>query len=750
MAVQAALLHDCVDDTEASLKDLRELFGDSVVQIVENVSRLSLINQLVRRRLRRASEARAGPPSPAAAQSSSLRERTERARGLREQRELRELVLSMVDEPLVLLVKLADRLHNMRTLHALEPPKRRAIAEETRGVWCSLAERLGMFALKAEMEDLCFAVLDPEAFDDIQLRLCRFWGLSETECSVDGEGGAADCLGGEDALGAGGVSRPSLTAEQQAMRRRLASVLPFDAQAYRELAFGPDAGGAPPLTRDSVPAFARAGLGTLAGAQRELLKKAALDAVAPECQMRMQGRVKSLYSIYRKMQRKGIGVESIFDALALRVVLSPPPAEEGGGETAEVLVPPPVTSPSEDAAVAACYRVLEAVQSLWEPVPGETDDYIANPKASGYQSLHTAVTGPGGLPFEVQIRTQSMHNFAELGAAAHWLYKEGIGSRAAGEAADGERPSTILAEGLMAAVGMGAGGDGVDDGNVIALPSPAQPFIREGEEESIDGSGAEGAGVEVGQPVLKVSEMRLRDGVVVATDAEGIQGALLVAVCRMGRLRRESQLGGRGGLGSGEMGPYVELLSTVELMGWRNSGQGNNSVGLELYVPCRDGRLHKQDAYGYKLKSYVTPLEVLPANGAGASGLGQSNLSEEQQRLQRKCRLMRSMLEWEKEAIEPPAGSMPTGEPAGFSRRGGDEEVLAVLWPGGEFMRLPRGTTAGQVEEASLLEGGDGVTPSRNTVWVNNRVVPPSTPIADGDLVSLREMTPAQSSLTEA
>ena len=700
----------------------------------------------------------------------------------------------MVDEPLVLLVKLADRLHNLRTLYALAPAKRRAIAEETRGVWCSLAERLGMFALKAEMEDLCFAVLEPEAFDDTKRQLCRFWGLSEAECEADagpggclggdpgGGDGAAAALaapapppdpapgGGEEGGGEGeeeSAAQPALTAEQELMRRRLASVLPFDAQVYRELAFGPDAGGAPPLPQD-CPAFARAGLGTLARAQRALIRKAALDAVAPECLLRLQGRVKSLYSIRRKMRRKGVGVEGIFDALALRVVLSLPAREDSSADPAE----------EEGVAVAACYRVLEAVQSLWQSVPGEIDDYIANPKTSGYQSLHTAVVGPGGRPFEVQIRTQSMHTFAELGAAAHWLYKEasmvpaGGAAGAAGDAAapggeggadggaapapepnrgpgpDGadrggeltEALASVSAEGLMAAVG-GTGADPAAGGGDGAGGGPGGARGRSG-------------GIWVGQPVLKVSEARLRDGVVLATDAEGIQGAVLVAVFRVGRLRRESELAGRAGFGEDEMELYERLRSTVELMGWKSPGQGNNSVGIELYVPSKDGRLHKQDPYGYKLKSYVTPLDVLPA-GAAVGGAGASNLSDEQQRLQRKCRLMRSMLQWEKETITPVAGTAPAASPPG--PRGppsfapaDDEEVLAILWPGGEFMRLPRGTTAGQVEEAVLLEGGDGVTPSRKTVWVNNRVVPPSTPIADGDLVSLREMTPALSSFAEA
>lgn len=308
----------------------------------------------------------------------------------------------------------------------------------------------------------------------------------------------------------------------------------------------------------------------------------------------------------------------------------------------------------------------------------------------------------------------------------------------------GEEPeahASVSAEGLMAAVGGAGAGAG------------AGPASRGGDSAGDGAGGGRGLtdGVWVGQPVLKVSEVRLRDGVVLATDAEGIKGAVLVAVYRVGRLRRESELAGRAGFGEDEMELYERLRSTVELMGWKTPGQGNNSVGVELYVPCKDGRLHKQDPYGYKLKSYVTPLEVLPV-GHAVGGAGSSGLSEEQQRLQRKCRLMRSMLEWEKEAFTPAAGSAPTASPPGptSSAPADDEEVLAILWPGGEFMRLPRGTTAGQVEEAVLLEGGDGVTPSRKTVWVNNRVVPPSTPIADGDLVSLREMTPALSSFAEA
>ncbi|HEY5720528.1 MAG TPA: bifunctional (p)ppGpp synthetase/guanosine-3',5'-bis(diphosphate) 3'-pyrophosphohydrolase, partial [Gammaproteobacteria bacterium] len=228
---------------------------------------------------------------------------------------LRKMLMAMVDDVRVVLVKLAVRVQSMRGLRDRPEEERRWVAQETRDIFAPLANRLGIWQIKWELEDLAFRYLDPDTYKELARSLA--------ERRVDRE-------------------------------RYLASVVE---------------------TLD-----------------RELRQHGVVAEVS--------SRPKHLYSIWRKMQRKGVGLDEIFDARAVRILVDEP---------------------------AACYAVLGVVHGLWQHIPREFDDYIANPKQNDYRSLHTAVVGPGGRTLEVQIRTFAMHQHAELGIAAHWRYKEGGG-----------------------------------------------------------------------------------------------------------------------------------------------------------------------------------------------------------------------------------------------------------------------------------------------------------------------------------
>jgi GTP pyrophosphokinase len=226
---------------------------------------------------------------------------------------LRKLLLAMVEDVRVVLIKLADRLHNMRTLKYLDEPRQRSIAKETLEIYAPLANRLGIGQVKWELEDLSLRFLDPQSYRDIAAQL--------DERRVD--------------------------------RER------FIDRVVRHL-------------------------------RREL--------EAAGVQADVTGRPKHIYSIWKKMQRKNLPFNQIFDVRAVRIIVE------------------------RD---ADCYAALGVVHSLWHHIPKEFDDYIANPKENDYRSLHTAVVGPGGQTVEVQIRSRDMHEYAELGIAAHWRYKEG-------------------------------------------------------------------------------------------------------------------------------------------------------------------------------------------------------------------------------------------------------------------------------------------------------------------------------------
>ena len=287
-AVASALLHDTVEDTSASLDDIERLFGDEVASLVDGVTKLSKIHF-----------------------DSSEELQAEN---------YRKLIVSMSSDIRVLVIKLADRLHNMRTLAYMTKPKQIQKAKETLEIYAPLAHRLGINSLKWELEDLAFATLHPRRYREIQ---------------------------------------------QMVNQRRP------DREAFIEEA------------------------GRILSSELEAVGITGVD---------ITGRAKHFYSIYEKMTRKGKEFNEIYDLTAMRVMVD---------------------------SVKDCYGAVGIIHSLWKPLPGRFKDLIAMPKPNMYQSLHTTVLGPEGKPLEIQIRTYAMHQTAEFGVAAHWLYKEGKGDRPA-------------------------------------------------------------------------------------------------------------------------------------------------------------------------------------------------------------------------------------------------------------------------------------------------------------------------------
>jgi len=288
--IAAALLHDVVEDTEAELDDLRADFGPEIAELVEGVTKLTRIQ-------------------------FSSREQAEAEN-------YRKMIVAMAKDVRVILIKLADRLHNMRTSEYWSKQTQVRKAKETLEVYAPLAHRLGIHALKWELEDLSFEILHPRKYAEIKAMV-------------------AD--------------------------RREARELQVD-QA-----------------------------GTILGLE---LEKADIPVV-------ISGRAKHFYSIYDKMAKKGREFNEIYDLTAMRVTC------ERSGEDG----------------TRDCYGALGIIHSLWKPMPGRFKDFIAMPKLNRYRSLHTTVIGPSGTPLEIQVRTREMHEEAELGVAAHWLYKRGKASR---------------------------------------------------------------------------------------------------------------------------------------------------------------------------------------------------------------------------------------------------------------------------------------------------------------------------------
>jgi GTP pyrophosphokinase len=278
--IVGAILHDVIEDTPIAKEEIAARFGQDVADIVDGVTKLDHLQFRNR----------------AEAQAESFR----------------KMLLAMVRDLRVMLVKLADRTHNMRTIDAMSPAKRRQVARETLDIYAPVAERLGLYGMKLELEELGFRTLYPRRYRVIERALKR--------------------------------ERGSQKEFLQKIRKQLDAAL----------------------------------------------KKVGIEA-------RVEAREKHLFSIYRKMLRKRVPLSEIVDVYGLRIIVD---------------------------TVDTCYRALGAVHSAYRPMPGRFKDYIAIPRINGYQSLHTTLFGPNGVPIEVQMRTVDMDSVAESGIAAHWKYKE--------------------------------------------------------------------------------------------------------------------------------------------------------------------------------------------------------------------------------------------------------------------------------------------------------------------------------------
>jgi GTP pyrophosphokinase len=281
VGLATGLLHDVVEDTTATPEEIRKEFGEEVARCVDGVTKLSRLNYYSREEQ----------------QAESVR----------------KMLLAMVSDIRVILVKLADRLHNMRTLDSLSRERQLRIAQETLEIYTPIAHRLGMGKIRGELEDLAFRYIEPEASTGL---------LRDIES-----------------------------------KRHSSEIFVHELQHQVEVL----------LARENIPA-------------------------------RVEGRVKRAYSVYQKLKRQKIALDQVYDLLAIRIITD---------------------------SVKNCYAALGVIHNEWHPIPGRIKDFIAIPRPNLYQSLHTSVMGPGGMPFEVQIRTDEMHRIAEEGIAAHWKYKEG-------------------------------------------------------------------------------------------------------------------------------------------------------------------------------------------------------------------------------------------------------------------------------------------------------------------------------------
>jgi len=295
VSVSTGLLHDVVEDTLVDLDTIRSYFGDEITLLVDGLTKIAHISDLSREK--------------------------------QQAENLRKMVLAMITDVRVVLIKLADRLHNMRTMQYLKPEKRARISQETLDIYAPIAHRLGMGKMRSELEDLAFQNLYPEEYRRVAKE-------------VD-------------------ARRPELEAALEKIKSTITTKLIENAVPFVEI----------------------------------------------------QGRVKRLYSLWKKLRKQKIMIEQVYDLIAARII---------------------TTDDKKN-----CYVALSVIHDIWTPVPERFKDWIAIPRDNLYRSLHTSVIGDGGISFEVQIRTEEMHRVAEEGVAAHWKYKESaLGSHEDDESLD--------------------------------------------------------------------------------------------------------------------------------------------------------------------------------------------------------------------------------------------------------------------------------------------------------------------------
>ncbi|KAG8390498.1 hypothetical protein BUALT_Bualt01G0089600 [Buddleja alternifolia] len=683
--VVAGILHDVVDDTRESLYTIEREFDADVAKLVAGVSRLSYINQLLRRHRRiNVSEATLSHE---------------------EANNLRAMLLGMVDDPRVVLIKLADRLHNMRTIYALPPRKAQAVAQETLAIWCSLASRLGLWALKAELEDLCFAVLQPIVFRQLRADLASMWSqINKPGSRISGKSGSFVQIQEHDKPG-------ELDEENSSMKVLLQAVIPFDLLMdrkkrvifFNKLATCSDTHKKPKVVRDAGIALA-----SLVVCEEALERELFIStSYIPGMEVTLSGRLKSLYSIYSKMKRKDVGIQKVYDARALRVIVG----DKNGALHGQ--------------AVQCCYNLLNIIHRLWTPIDGEFDDYIVNPKPSGYQSLHTAVQGPDYSPLEVQIRTQRMHEYAEHGLAAHWLYKE----------TENVLPSKICITDSEMRVSSEFPKEIVDQASV-----EADVFLKYGS-------------LKVGHPVLRVEAGHLLAAVIVRVDNDGRD--LLVAVS-FGLAASEAVAERRSSYQIKRWEACANLYKKVSDEWWCEPGHGDWCTCLEKYTLCRDGIYHKQDQFQRLLPTFIQVIElteweeteywavvsaVFEGKPTAPPAISNSSLEEKPSiafnsalldtDINNKVQLLRTMLQWE-EQLRSKAGLRQFQ--LGRKYRNLDslslDEVAVVCWPHGEIMRLRTGSTAADAARRIGLDG--------KLVSINGQLVLPGTELKDGDVVEVK------------
>ncbi|KOM26092.1 hypothetical protein LR48_Vigan230s000300 [Vigna angularis] len=594
--------------------------------------------------------------------------------------------------------------------HALPLQKAQAVAEETLIIWCSLASRLGLWALKAELEDLCFAVLQPQIFQKMRADLASMWSpTSRTgnlrRFSIKGnlihlnENNSTSFYNG------------SLTCNGDvSMKDLLEAVVPFDILLERRKranylnSIGSNLG---TCTKPKVVQDAGLALASLVICEEALEREMIISASSQELSdLRIEvvvGRIQNLhvrtfvhesrlwtpidgefddYIINPKpsgyqMKRKDTSIDKVYDARALRVVV---------GDKNGTL---------HGSAVQCCYSLLDIVHRLWTPIDGEFDDYIINPKPSGYQR---------------------MHECAEHGLAAHWLYKETGNPFLSIDKMDEpeKEASSCFSKDLE-------GGNSAD-----ILLSKYKSF-------------------KAGHPVLRVEGSHLLAVVIISVEND--ERELLVAVSF--GLAASEAVADRRSFHVKRWEAYARLFKKVSDEWWFEPGHGDWCTCLEKYILCQDGMYHKQDQFGRLLPTFIQVINfteqeeseywavvVAVFEGRQVNWITSHSKfdlvasASAEAGINNKVKLLRTMLSWEEQLRSEVSVKQTKYDSKFYDLHGSLGEVVIICWPHGEILRLKAGSTATDAAQRVGLEG--------KLVLINGQLVLPNTKLKDGDVVEVR------------